>query len=364
MKRATLFAAVTAVTACSLTTDLDGFSEPIAAVDASDATDGNVPTDAPVDQMPVTCVGIDVAHDTRHCGRCNHDCQGGACAGGVCQPVAIATGVMRPGYLRLDATHVYVVERGGRRIFRVPKSGGALQEVANLDVDLLGLALDATHVYFPAGGIIRRVPLAGGAPQAVVTSTLVVDALVDKGDLFWAEYAASPANGRVHRSDLDGTNDTVLASGYRGVETFARDGDDLFFGENGIDASPGGVYRMPKGGGPIARIGSTPARRLVVDATHVYWLFYHGPSVRRVRRDGSGEEEIARSKNDINLGDIAVDTDSVLWASTVEGVVYRKPKDGGPLEELARVEGPVGVAADEHALYWSAEDGRIYRRVK
>lgn len=56
----------------------------IADVPSADASDGASAADGG------TCEAH-LASDSSNCGRCGHDCLGGACKGGVCQPVTLAT---------------------------------------------------------------------------------------------------------------------------------------------------------------------------------------------------------------------------------------------------------------------------------
>ena len=49
----------------------------------------------------------DIESSTVNCGRCGHDCGGGACVAGTCQPFTIAPGINAPHGLTVDADHVY-----------------------------------------------------------------------------------------------------------------------------------------------------------------------------------------------------------------------------------------------------------------
>lgn len=51
--------------------------------------------------------GAVLATDRRNCGRCGHDCLGGDCAAGQCQPFAIFTGLLTPGELALGESRIY-----------------------------------------------------------------------------------------------------------------------------------------------------------------------------------------------------------------------------------------------------------------
>src|SRR5690349_7067990 len=61
---------------------IDGTTPDSSSSDGSQGTDGNVPDDA----GPCT----NVATNPKHCGACFHDCLGGQCVGGACQPIQLA----------------------------------------------------------------------------------------------------------------------------------------------------------------------------------------------------------------------------------------------------------------------------------
>jgi len=58
--------------------------------DAGPSVDGSSSgSDAPAEAAP-PCDAANVANDPHHCGACGHDCLGGECTAGVCQPVILA----------------------------------------------------------------------------------------------------------------------------------------------------------------------------------------------------------------------------------------------------------------------------------
>jgi hypothetical protein len=47
---------------------------------------------------------VDASSDVANCGSCGHDCQGGGCLAGRCQPVTLATNLQEPVGIAVDAT--------------------------------------------------------------------------------------------------------------------------------------------------------------------------------------------------------------------------------------------------------------------
>lgn len=59
--------------------------------------------------------------DPKHCGACNHDCAGGSCVGGMCQPVALQANVDAPAAIAVNSTAVFWLQAQATR--KCPKSG-------------------------------------------------------------------------------------------------------------------------------------------------------------------------------------------------------------------------------------------------
>ncbi len=111
-----------------------------AAVEASDrdAAGTDAPADAPVDvalDAPLVCDGgktvmacgdqcVDIATSSANCGGCGHDCGGGACDLGVCDPVVLRDSLASPVF-DIDATNFYF--NSGSKVLSCPLAGCVLQ---------------------------------------------------------------------------------------------------------------------------------------------------------------------------------------------------------------------------------------------
>ncbi|HWL86154.1 MAG TPA: hypothetical protein VNO21_10150, partial [Polyangiaceae bacterium] len=60
---------------------------------------------------------------TTNCGRCAHDCLGGGCSNGLCQPRKLAAGRDSPDRIVLDNDYVYGFSAHTGAVTRVPKNG-------------------------------------------------------------------------------------------------------------------------------------------------------------------------------------------------------------------------------------------------
>src|SRR5215467_10227089 len=100
------------------------------------APDAPSPTEAgaaetSADQGPIgvpdtgsdACAGVYLSSDPKNCGACGHDCLGGTCVTGICQPVIIANGVTDLEGLAIDAANVYWTDAIGGGVFSCPLAG-------------------------------------------------------------------------------------------------------------------------------------------------------------------------------------------------------------------------------------------------
>jgi hypothetical protein len=78
-----------------------------------DASVDALPPDASLDASPTGCdAGAPPQDDPKNCGACGFDCEGGACVGGLCQPVVVVTGLARPYAVVADDEGVYFTTLG------------------------------------------------------------------------------------------------------------------------------------------------------------------------------------------------------------------------------------------------------------
>lgn len=89
------------VAACNAFSSTNDDPAPAPATDAG--TNGG-DSAATGDSGPPTC--SDVLSDPKNCGKCGHDCLGGACAAGKCQATVLATTAEPVPWLALNTTHV------------------------------------------------------------------------------------------------------------------------------------------------------------------------------------------------------------------------------------------------------------------
>src|SRR5215472_5123354 len=81
---------------------------PLGAADGGgvDATFGEAGPDS--SPLPCPSPGTNLSNDPHNCGRCTHDCFGGACVSGICQPATVYEALSGPIYvLASDGSNLY-----------------------------------------------------------------------------------------------------------------------------------------------------------------------------------------------------------------------------------------------------------------
>jgi hypothetical protein len=234
----------------------------------------------------------DLASSSEHCGACGHDCLGGRCESGQCQPghFTFAGG---PTCLGASSDTVYWTDYFAFYVRGLSKDGSDARSLVRLDewhrpVDLT-LAGDSIFytVYNPLDaaqegpGWLGRIPLAGGPPSVVATS--------DGGP--WAIAA--------DESHVYFTNRWSGAS----LSRIALDGSDV------EELLPEG----PPASQPLA---------IALDATHAYVTHYGSGSIERVPKGGGEAETLVTGQDEIVP--VLVVGDDLLWSST-EGI-WSAPK--------------------------------------
>jgi hypothetical protein len=337
--------------------------------DASDVT--FVPCTAPAaecDGDPATVCEVNLETDPAHCGACNHDCQGGACSAGKCQPVTVWSGPT-PTRLALDDTFVYFVNWNGGGVFKVPKTGGAAQTLAtgqkSVRVGLddthvywtneigsailrvpkalgaqqtvtnqantpYGFAVGASSIYFAelrAGGSVASVPKSGGAPNPIATGeNWPFEVTLTASHLYWTQLAN---NAALRRAPLAGGPAETVLGGLANPTAVTNDGTNLYLAVLGNGANKSQIFSIAIASGASSLIADAQAqpRGLAVDEQHLYWTNGGNGTVMRIAKDGSDNlvPTLMASGGIEPLG-IAIDATTVFWADDKANQVQRVAK--------------------------------------
>ncbi len=317
---------------------------------------------------PTECVA-DAPHDDdpRHCGACGHDCLGGACVGGRCQPVLLAQGLPGIAQIRELGDTLFATVPSGGKVVRVSKSGGAYDVLA-LDENAFNLAIADGRVYYTSAAGAARVSVNGG-PIERLDGDGIGGIAADPTYSYRCVYGGGLAGkSRVERRRHDDGSLLVYASGFTGCETVELAGDAVLYGENGL-AGAQGVWKAPREGGTPIELADRAARRIAADASDAYFIQYYDGDVRRVPLAGGPDVVVAStSPTQIGAGEIALDETYVYWVvakpADEGGAVYRARKSGGSAEAFAgKVDSPLGITVDERAIYWTQDRAGVVMKL-
>ncbi|MET0406705.1 MAG: hypothetical protein ABW123_30075 [Cystobacter sp.] len=178
----------------------------------------------------------------------------------------------------VDATKLYALETRDETVWSMPLTGGAWTQVTGALPNVAGrsVRVDATHVYVVADDVAKNESIIWKAPkQGLATPT---------------RFAAIPGS----------------------IVSLTLDGTDLYFSDR-----TGGLYRVPKSGGAVAKLQSTATDlSIAVDAERYYW--FNGPALTATCKNGGGSQVLATvSTPQTRTPDIlAVDAEGVYWRNS------------------------------------------------
>jgi hypothetical protein len=295
----------------------------------------------------------------KNCGACGHDCLDTICTAGSCASTAIATKLMYPWGIALDASSIYWTDGSDDKVRKMAKSGGTATTLASIGAGQ-PIATDGTNVYWFALNRIASVPVGGGVlPSDVAANEKNVTAMaVDSKDVYWLRGGSGPTDGAVVRAPTGGGSVTVLTSGLRRPASLAIDNDAVFWVNQG-DGGNGSIARMYKGsGGPttLAQSLASPCA-LAIDATHLFWIDCQTGTVSKMTKGGSSVVALATAQKVSPA--LAVDDSGVYWAwpgdqpQQATGTIMRVPLAGGtPVTIAAQQNHPRRLALDAQRVFW------------
>ena len=283
---------------------------------------------------------LDLQTDALNCGACGHDCLGGSCKGGMCQPITLTT-ASHPDRLAVDGTTVYWTEPSTVR--KISKAGGSPFTVTSI-VGPSDIAVDVTNVYFtrwytpgPLMGALMKVPLAGGAAVELYSNQNMPSAFaIDATDAY-----INSNGGILARIPLGGGAAQYLntAAGLTGI---AVDASDIYF----ADAS--GVRKAPKTGGPAATLATGTVGQIVLDDTFVYYAA--GTGVMKVGKAGGDAVVLAADYPE----SLAVDPVNVYFVNPGNSRIMKIAIGGGQPVVLAEQQNaPKSIVIDATCMYWA-----------
>lgn len=280
--------------------DFDKGDRTVSAEAASDSVDHV--SDAGEVKIDERC-GADIMADPANCGACAHDCVGGACSAGRCQPVLLTNSESDLDVLRIQGGEA--VYRTGRNVRKIPVDGG-LQIALSGDAYHGILEVEPTSYFVWHYGDIVRKDLSSGSELARVEQAGAVGGLsVVDGGLFF-----------VHARKLDWLPLSLDAGA---LESLAE---------------------LP-----------TTSQRIAVNDTAIFYVLTNGVIGYVTRSSGVNT---TLEVDQVNVSSIAVTQDAIFWLANVEstsGVLRVRRFGAGGTTELASFSYPSKLAIDSDYVY-------------
>lgn len=251
--------------------------------------------------------------------------------------------------LSVGANNLYAAYESGS-ILAVPLDGGALSTLASGEGKPTDIAAGPSHVawsneVFPS---VVVVPIAGGTPTTVA-SEHSLGVAVDATRVYWVSALG------VQAAPLTGGPAVTLAAASSAAEGLAVDSNYAYWADQGT----GSILRVPLGGGQVATLASGQASpwRLAVTPSEVVWTNAgDGGSVVAVSLDGGPPTTLAAGVP--SMGGIAVDSTNVYWSPLLS--LLKVPLAGGAVTTLS-TGNYEGVAVDSVSAYFRDTFGNLVK---
>jgi hypothetical protein len=295
--------------------------------------------------------------------------------------IVLAEGLVGGRGLSLHADFVYFTDQSAGTVHRVPKGGGEIEELANLQDQPYDVVANDDQVFwttFVEGGSVWRANLPSGPPIALSADGFPRMMQLDGDHVYWCAF--DDIEGRVRRVSTVGignTPETLVAVG-RGVADLVVYGDQVYFTvhdpplEPGL-APPGVVYMAaadvptdPLDLGVVALDQSEPWG-IAAAADTIFWINGLGSpddqpqSVVSSSSAGGGSLAVLASDQTSPWG-IATDDQYVYWTDYTR--VRAVPQAGGESILLAELQMIArSIAVDDTDVFWITRE-RVLQRPK
>ena len=338
--------------------------------------------------LPEECsADLDLKSDPKNCGVCGHDCLGGECDLGRCQPVAITPMQIHTSDIATDGTYVfwsganpgdktYYVAR--RRIDRADE----VKVIAPNEPRVEGLTASATAVYWLGAGQVRECisPDCAMGPTNVEPTTASCFKIHYSSNgstpaLYWTcqtQYAqnngsfwsaATSASAPVHIQPQS-ANPTGLTSDADSVYWVNASG---FNSESNLDPD-GAVWRLKLSNGATTKLVSGLTGQMGNVAVGGGKIYFDGVdnTISSVPLPNGALKPTKVADGSV-VGGMVADTQALYWSDYASGAIARCPHSGCVTPEVVALgqTHPLRLTQDATSIYWISnyDDGAPIRRL-
>lgn len=295
--------------------------------------------------------------------------------------IVLAEGLAGGRGLSLHADFVYFTDQAAGTVHRVPKGGGEVEELANLQQEPYDVVASDDHVFwttFVEGGSVWRANLPSGPPIALSADGFPRMLQLVGDHVYWCAF--DDVEGRVRRVSTVGIGNTpeTLVTVGSGVADLVVDANLVYFTAHEPPLEPGlappGVVYMAAADVPTAAIDlglvaldQSEPWGIAVAAGTVYWANGLGSpddqpqSVVSAPAAGGGRLAVL-AEDQVAPWGIAADDQHVYWTdfTTVKAV----PRAGGEVIVLAQQQNIArAIVVDDSDVFWITRD-RVVQRPK
>jgi hypothetical protein len=324
--------------------------------------------------------------DSHNCGSCGHDCLGGNCSGGLCQPFTLATSVTGYDMVVSNGTLFWVdqVAMVGNvwtcTVSNNHCTPGTFASNQNVPERItLGGVGNGTVFWSDYGsgttndGTVMSLPLAGGPTPFTEASNLWIPQGVgaDATYLFWVQSYSPTNNPTLTRLTLSNMSTSNLPTGAGSAPTAVAVGGGTVYWSNDLTTN-GAVDMSPEDSLSLGTVdtGQSAPYAISVDGTYVYWVDYTATgTVWQYTISNSGKRAVGTNQNFPTR--VVSDTTHAYWID--EGVA--SGFDGSLVEwdvasssSVIRASGlarPSSLAMDANAVYFTTlDDGLLQMMVR
>jgi len=359
----------------------DGGADSTTPADSSvDASDASSSSDVAAD---VACTA-DTQNDQKNCGKCGHDCFGGACNAGVCQLATLVTGQIYVTSLAVTSTKIY----WSRANYQTQHSGIFSSDLDGQNLAMLydgntsycmGLQVTSNATYFNCGGEFYKcaLPSCSQTPTPLLAMSSVAATALDQANqaLYFSVYTpynqqtggfvgSMPLNGgsytRLVAADQPSPNSLVIANGTVYWLDSGTYTNDNITGNGGVRSAPLGTNQTFND--LVNDKTAIDYTGLALSGSTLYYGIGSGNAIHTVATIG-GSFSTYTSSTTGSITVLIADATNIYWADSSKIQKCGLGSCSQP-QTFATAQTPSVMAQDTASLFWANGGGEIRRLAK